>query len=280
MSWREIAILLALIWLLACAVCFGAGRKANPEVHSVVWMETERGGILLGGSMAGRWLPAARLARRLRGGERYRLYSDHAYLREAVGTKPYDAGMNPFFVDLRPGDERCSIAIAGSWNAMPRKAKTQSIIQKIYIAAARDVLRRHGLRRAPVHIKKVLRVDLEGDGRDEVLIAAESQDYEHVWYKKGQYSLVILRKLVKGNIRTFLLGGDFHVRGTPAPKPREDAPDWPVGYDVDGFWDVDGDGALEIAVHWSCQLADAGGEKVFNIKSGKPRLLADAGVRL
>ena len=69
-------------------------------------------------------------------------------------------------------------------------------------------MRQKGFARPEVHITSVLRVDLDGDGQEEVLVSATTP---HTLSKitRPYYSLVMLRKIIQGTVKNALLEGQF-----------------------------------------------------------------------
>lgn len=226
--------------------------------------------LVLGGVVDGKWLSGQAMIQQIKGGERYRLYSDSQFLEQAEGSKPNDMGDGHFMVWVPQECYDMRLAICGNWNAIPRKAKAQSTDQKVYRDAVRGILNQNGLLKSPVRISSVMRVDLEGDGTDEVLICANSREPVPVKYALGDYSLVILRKLIKGKVTSFLLCGEF------VHKAQDQA--FRDYYGKVAFWDVDGDGSLEIGVLWACRDADAGGISLYDVGASGPKLLVKEGL--
>jgi len=64
------------------------------------------------------------------------------------------------------------IGLAAAWNALPRKPLIADASQSVYVEAVRDFLKSHGIADPQVRITPILRVDLDGDGEEEVLISA------------------------------------------------------------------------------------------------------------
>jgi hypothetical protein len=105
----------------------------------------------------------------------------------------------------------------------------------------RQILLQHGIRNPVVRVTAAIRADLDGDGTDEVVIAASRSTEELGWAAHaGDYSVVFARKLVGGTVRTILLEQEYHPRASPNAVPNE--------YTLAGAWDLDGDGQLEIMV--------------------------------
>ena len=94
------------------------------------------------------------------------------------------------------------IAIAAAWNALPRKPKVIDPTQKAYVDAVRDFLKTKGIEQPKVKIDSILRVDLDGDGEEEVLISAANYfgkaDRVPMRSPAGSYSMVLLRRVVAG----------------------------------------------------------------------------------
>ena len=143
------------------------------------------------------------------------------------------------------------IAIAAPWNALPREPKVIDKTQKVYVDAVRDFLKTKGIEQPKVKIDNILRVDLDGDGEEEVLISATnyfSKD-NHVPMRSpaGSYSMVLLRRVVAGKVETQLVEGEFHPKAFVREGDNFDAP---VSYKVVATLDLDGDGKLEVVVAW------------------------------
>jgi len=150
-------------------------------------------------------------------------------------------------------------------------------MQKTYIDAVRSVVAQRGLRGSKVSIKEVWRVDLEGDGQDEVIVLAESREYDPGIYRQGQFSLVMLRKILDGRVKDLLLSNELHVKKPRFPGSLN-GDEFPFQYWIDGFWDVDGDGTLEIVAGFSCMRTDYGGVDIWKLRKGKAYKLASEGV--
>lgn len=132
------------------------------------------------------------------------------------------------------------IALAGDWNAMPRKPRLQSTGQVAYQKAAAQVLAERGLGRAKVKVLQVIRIDLEGDGIEEALFAAGNLDPAHPRSacRPGDYSFVAIRRLVGGAVRTQVLVGDFHKAADETRAPTHSQ--------VAAVLDLNGDGTMEV----------------------------------
>ena len=83
--------------------------------------------------------------------------------------------------------------------------------------------------------------------------------------KAGDFSLVMLRKVIAGKPRMSTLMGVIHT------APSSGAPN---RYGLSNVLDLNGDGSLEIVVEWN--YYEGGGANVFQIKNGKISLALEA----
>lgn len=84
-----------------------------------------------------------------------------------------------------------------------------------------------------VKIDNIVRVDLDGDGEEEVLISATNyfskDDRVPMRSPAGSYSMVLLRRVVSGKVETQLVEAEFHPK---AYVRKEDSFDAPNAYKV------------------------------------------------
>lgn len=245
-------------------------RVPSSNVHPVVWAETQNSGFIVGGTAGSKWLKPDAIAKRMSGKKIYKLYSDSGFMRSTKGSKPQNEDGRHFIVEFPHSVKEWEIAIAGDWNAMPRKPKASQIHSKAYRQAVLDVFRQKGLSKAPVNINQVVSVDLDGDSNNEILISAKSPGYDPNKYIKSQYSFVLLLIGNGSKAKSFILAGEFHT------KNKSD--DWPEYYGFSGVWDIDGDGVLEIGLGWYNRRADFAGIQLFDFRDKKPVLLYKDGI--
>jgi hypothetical protein len=151
-------------------------------------------------------------------------------------------------VSLSPRPEKGVIALAAPWNALPRKPRIADTTQQVYVDAVRDFLKTKGIEQPKVKIDNILRVDLDGDGEDEVLISATNYfDKDNVPMRSpaGSYSMVLLRRVVAGKAETQLVAGEFYPKAYVSSDGSFNAPN---AYKLLAVLDLDGDGKMEIVV--------------------------------
>jgi hypothetical protein len=245
-----VVVKLASFAVAAIAAVICANTAAAGDVHPIVEIQ---GGYLFGATADGKWLKADETAKALSGETTYQVYGLTEPLGESKGGKPKpsqeDVCPDVLTVSLSPKPEKGVIALAAPWNALPRKPRIADRTQQVYVDAVRDFLKTKGIEQPKVKIDNILRVDLDGDGEDEVLISATnyfSKD-ESVPMRSpaGSYSMVLLRRVVAGKVETQLVEGEFHPK---AYVRKEDSFDAPNAYKVIATLDLDGDGKLEVVV--------------------------------
>jgi hypothetical protein len=233
--------------LAALLICTGASPAA--DLHPIVEVQS---GYLFGAISDGKWIKADETAKLIGDETTYRVYALTQALGDAKGDKPKSEGApceETLAVSLSPKPENGVIAIAAPWNALPRKPQVTDPTQKTYVDAVREFLKTKGIGQPKVKIDSILRVDLDGDGEEEVLISATNyfskDDRVPMRSPAGSYSMVLLRRVVVGKVETQLVEGEFHPK---AYVRKEDSFDAPNAYKVIATLDLDGDGKLEVVV--------------------------------
>ena len=166
-------------------------------------------------------------------------------------------------VSFSPEPKEGEIALSAPWNALPRKPQIVDPTQQIHVDAVRDFLESRRMSDPQVKITRILRVDLDGDGEDEVLINAtnyftDDGDVPMDTAAPGSYSIVLLRRVVAGKVQTEVIAGELYVKDESSASHL---------YEIPGVLDLNGDGKLEIIVH--SHYYEGAETTIYDCSSGK-----------
>lgn len=226
------------------AKLFGAG--VAPRVDPIVDADN---GWLLGGARGDTWLDGPTTAALLGGGETYTLYSRAGAAGTSAGSLlAPEPGPCEDLVRVKldpPATITGTIALAGSWNPTPRAPVEEPISAPEYTRAVADLLRANGIASPEVRLTRVLRVDLEGDGVEETLIAAtryvEGDAFPSPNAAAGDYSLVVVSRTVNGRQVMLPIAAEYY----PAAKEFNA----PSRHELVAALDLNGDGRMEVVVN-------------------------------
>ncbi len=222
------------------------------------------GGVLMGACPSvGKWIDAETLTGDPRyaelnvsRGDAFRVFSMNGLEGEGVSSALVMEDPEPPMFDVtdasgkKIGEAMTWLSIRCSWDPQPRRAAALSTKNAVYQKAVEKYLAARGETARP-QIAQIFKVDLEGDGVDEVVISAMRlknaqwsaggvPQHSGMIFRAepGDYSFVLLRKIVAGRVREIPVCGFF------AGKNKDGLP--PTMHKVIGFADLDGDGVLEM----------------------------------
>ena len=250
MNIKTAAVLFGFLAPLSTAIVSAA------DLRPIIEVET---GYFFGASEKGNWVKADKAAKSVGKKTTYQVYGLTKQVGQITAGKPKSVEEpcpDTLTVSLSSKPKDGVIGLAATWNALPRKPIIADTTQSVYVDAVRDFLKARGVTDPKVRITRILRVDLEGDGEAEVLISATnyfSGDKSNVHPaapfseapihapQGGSYSIVILRRVIEGNVQTKLVAGEVYA------KPDESVA--PNVYNLAAVLDLNGDGKLEVIVH-------------------------------
>ena len=257
----------SILLLLAAAVAAGSAQAAAQRAYPVV---DARDGYLLAVVVNGTWRSAERAASMVHGGERYRVFAGGRAAGVATGARPEPGEPcdDARFVTLTPEVEDADVAVVGGWEVRPRAVTPGDAANPAYAADVRRMARAHGIASPEVRITRVVRADLDGDGTEEAIVSATRAAEQLGWAARaGDYSVVFVRKLVGGVVRTIVLEETYHPRASRTAVP------WV--YDLGGVYDLDGDGGYEIVVRG--RYYEGGSTGVYKIRGITANKVAESG---
>jgi len=233
------------------------------ELHPIVEVET---GYFFGGSAEGKWVKPEQAAKALKGSTSFRIFGLSEEVGKATATKPKSVDEpcpDTLMVSLSSKSKGGVMALSAPWNPLPRKARVTDPTQQVYVEAVREFLKARKISDPKVKITRILRVDLDGDGEEEVLINAtnyltKDNDVPMEAPTAGSYSIVLLRHVVAGKVQTEFVAGEVYT------KEESNAANV---YEIPAVLDLNGDGKLEVIVH--SHYYEGGETTIYDCSGGK-----------
>lgn len=253
--------------ILMGLICFlAAGLSVSGQSKVVPLVEMKVGG-LLGGVENGKFLDAKTTAARLKDSENYTLYLFNGKSGGGLKlNKPTNsADVCEDFYNVEREDtafEKGGVALGDGykWNPVLRVPQAINLNDAAYKKVVADVLRTKGITKTTIKLTQVVRIDLEGDGQDEVLISATRYSGDVASQARtGDYSVVILRKVIGGKVQNTILGGDFITKNVSFGAPST--------YEISAIADLNGDGKMEIVLFSAYYEGSSTG--VYEMKGNK-----------
>ena len=250
---------ISVFFILSAAIALRAQSSMVPIVEL-----THRG--LLGGVQNGKWIAATKAGPGVKGETEFVLVGWKGVEEGGVtlGKKGEKEDVCPDFTRFEfelKQDTGVAIGSGAKWNFVPRIPTTIDANTATYKTVVTNFLRKKGIAKPIVRIKEAFRVDLEGDGVEEVVLSATH-------YKKGlssnaalgDYSFVIVRKAVGKVVTDHLLEGDFILKKVDFGAPNE--------YHISAIADLNGDGKMEIVINGMYYEGDFA--VAYEMKNGRP----------
>jgi hypothetical protein len=225
---------------------FSSLALAQQKVVPIVEMKV---GGLLGGVENGKFIDAKTTAARLKGDENYTLYLFNGKNENGLKLKKPENSQDVcddfYYVESdEESHKKGGVALGAGyrWNPVIRASQSINLDDATYKKAVADVLRTKGITKTTIKLTQAVRVDLEGDGQEEVLISATRYSGDIASQaKRGDYSFVMLRKIVGGKAQNILIGGDFVNKNVDFGAPST--------YEISAIADLNGDGKMEVIIH-------------------------------
>ncbi len=226
-----------------------APRGSISEYHPIVIRSPGSDFEILLGGFNQKWLTEDEASAYIQGKEEYKLLSLTDYLGVGIGdTVITDNTPIPYTIDIHSSlsDNDGFLAISCDWNPMPRIPVQQSNSSEEYNNIVSKILKENGLKDIPVNVVQNYKIDIEGDGQDEVLLCA--QNIEPIGlgatFKKNTYSLVVLRKIVDARVENIFLTKSIYL------EDGEWGDGCPDVNNIEAIADLDGDGQMEVIVRY------------------------------
>jgi len=189
--------------------------------------------------------------------------------------KPLVPGKKPIIYanDEPPAEEKLidahwDVAIAGEWNAVPRKPRSGELADACVAQAIQAELARQNISKPGKVVGKVLIVDLAGDGSEEMIVEANSHDWLHQNSPEetAAYNCILLLQQQQQQWHASLIAGFF---------PAETNSREQTVMELQGIYDIDGDGWMEIICHEFIPDTDAFDYIAYRVKRVGNELMAE-----
>lgn len=251
------------VW--AASLTFAAA--VTGQTRFVPFAEMKVGG-LIGGLQNGRWVRPAEAAKLMKEQTEFVLVSDQGIeeggvtlgkLIRPTAEEPCD---DFYAIELElEMDSGIAIGSNATWKIMPRMPKAISVDNAVYKRVVANFLKNKGIRNPQVRIIQAIRIDLDGNGADEVLISATHYNEADLpRAAKGDYSFVLLRTSRGKAVTDHLLIGEFYL------KPEEFGA--PNTHQVSAVADLNGDGSMEVIL--SGYYYEGSFASVYQLNGGRP----------
>lgn len=216
--------------------------------------------LLVGGIKEDRgWLSGADASAYVNSEANYDFFSPSASTQAGGGAFEFSPTCRNYF--MRPSavlPDRM-VGVASAWISEKRVTRELSTDDPSYIQAVHEWFKSQGNSPTEIHITRILQVDIEGDGINEVLLsAAYFKDVSGHMTETDDYSVVLMRKVIGDQVRTIPLVQDYYVSSVPAVELS-----YPKTYTLVDALDLNHDGTLEVIVEVS--RWEGGGAIVYRV---------------
>lgn len=196
----------------------------------------------------------------------YKVYVEERYLGRATAHFSWDEYSDEFrphhahveMISPTAESDRYShfdFVLNADWDLFPRPYKEQDTRQPTYQRVVEEILRDEGMDNPKTVIKQLIRVDLDGDGAEEVLIVAGvDHDVAGYYSEKGDHSIVIMRKLTDGLVWEQVVARDLAIEGKQQYSGTNTV------YSLESIADINGDGVMEVV------LSEYSGGSYFSLR--------------
>ena len=226
--------------------------------------------LLVGGSQNGSWVSAADMESVFAGGgENYQLYSPFDFQGWVTGKELSFARIcNQHFITIDPSfPDQSAVGVSGEWEVLPRVPQELSTDLEVYLEAITAWQIEQASSMPIPAINKIWKVDLEGNGTDEVFINgtrfAEPTGHN---IEPRDYSVVLMRTVIGSEVATVELVGDYYS--------EEVVNQFPLTYNLEFIGDLNGNGQMEVVVGIS--RWESTGLMVFEINGTEANLVLSA----
>ena len=214
--------------------------------------------LLLGGFSQDRgWISAENVVAYANNEAEYDFFSPRGSIKLRGSTLELSPTCRHYFMRSSVALPEPMVGVASGWVTGKRETKDLSTTDPSYIQAVTEWFQSRDASPGEIHITRILQTDLEGDGVHEVLLSASYfKDSSGHMTETGDYSVVLMRKVVGNDVVTVPLISEYYVSGAPEVS-------YPRTYILAEAIDLNRDGILELVVDIS--RWEGGGAIVYRV---------------
>jgi hypothetical protein len=202
--------------------------------------------FLLGGVQAGKWLTPEQAAALIQGTSEYDIHTSNQESFQVLGYAPEPTPIRPGQYTIGSDSTRDDFGMLGvkhGWPMRQGQVDELSPESETYKELVLDWLKQAGVADPQIGSLHIYRVDLEDDGVDEIFISASHLDDSQHTTRKGDYSIVLMRKVVGNEAVAVPLVADIY-------RSQEAETTYPHTYLLSNFIDLDQDGILDAVIDY------------------------------
>lgn len=243
---------------------------ANAQVVPILDLKV---GGLIGGVKNGKFIDAKTTFAGVKKDQEYNIYTLDSGMSEdnmILNLSAPDSPCEEFHAISTENELLLGIAVGtnANWKVLPRAVKQMSLTDKTYLGIVGGILKLKGLPNAKPRIEQAVRVDLDGDGTEEVLISATSYSgTPQPSASAGDYSFILLRKIVGGKAQNIMISEEYIKKNIEFGAPTK--------FEISSVADLNGDGKMEIIIYDA--YYEGSGAIVYEMKNNKPTKVLETG---
>lgn len=215
--------------------------------------------LWLGGVQGGEWLGPQQAFALFAGPSQYDAYSFTGRGFHIQGHAPqFSMTGQSYFVGTDVTDyEFGMVGVAQGWQVTQKQAEELNPENEFYRQVVTDWLSQAGVVDPQIGTIQVYRVDLEGDGSDEIFINDTRVESQHT-AKPGDHCIILMRKVTGSGVVTIPILVDLYAYVNKSPINP-----FPCTYSIGNFIDLNQDGVLDVVVEY--QRWEGFGASVYDV---------------
>jgi hypothetical protein len=202
--------------------------------------------LLLGGiTRGGGWISGVQAAQYMFNETDYDFFNPNGSIQIRGSALEFDPICRNHYMQSSVVMPEPMVGVASGWISEKRGTTDLSTDDASYIQAVTEWFQSQGNSPAEIHITRILQADIEGDGVNEILLSASYfKEKSMTFYTQtGDYSVVLMRKVIGNNVLTIPLVKEYYVTSVPELEIS-----YPKTYTLAEAVDLNGDGTLEVIV--------------------------------